>query len=70
MLSWRTLVPSNAYAYNVKSTEIDVTIPPGFRSRFAIYGVRCYVFNPDWRPGSIADPQYHASMHYRVKDDE
>lgn len=67
-MNWRTIVPSREPAHLVKGTEIDVCIPDGFRSRFAVYGVRAYEANPDWTSASIAEPRYHATMHYHVRD--
>jgi hypothetical protein len=38
--NWRTLVPSREPAHMVRGTEIEMSIPDGQHSRFAIYAVR------------------------------
>lgn len=42
--NWRTLIHSNDPRHTVKGHEIDVSIPSGQMSRFAVYSVR--VINP------------------------
>lgn len=61
MANWRTIVPSHEPAHRVKGTELEVLIPDGFRSQFAIYSVRCYKL--DGKTG-----ERYADMYYRIRD--
>ena len=67
MLNWQTLVPGNDPKQLVRGTEIERCIPPGFRSRFAIYSVRMIVIvrKPS---GNYSHTVY--DVYYRVRDVE
>lgn len=68
MLEWRTLVPSNDPKHLVKETEIEVCIPSGFRSRFAIYSVRVVGWERD--PIAMNGGYSVYDVRYRVRDAE
>lgn len=61
MANWRTLIPSNDRRYMVKGSEIEVTYPAGYRSRFAVYAVRCYKVDSN-------DNKRYSDLYYRVRD--
>jgi hypothetical protein len=63
---WRTICPSTNAAHLVRGTELEVSIPAGFLSRFAIYSVRRmeWVSDPTLPAGGI----WAHDVSYRVRD--
>ena len=65
-MNWRTLIPSNHPDHLRKGAEIEVAIPDGYFSRFAIYSVR----TSEWikEPGNIHGGYTQSDCFYRVRD--
>lgn len=66
--NWRTIVPSRDPAHWKRGTEIEVSIPAGFMSRFAIYSVRQsrWVKDPKHWDGGYVE----TDATYRVRDSD
>lgn len=63
---WRVLVNSRETKHWERGTEIDVSLPHGFRSRFAVYSVRTTRWAKD--VSCVAGGYVEYDCRYRVRD--
>lgn len=66
--NWRVLVNSREPKHWERGTEIEVSIPDGFRSRFAVYSVRTSRWAKD--VGCINGGYVEYDCRYRIRDAE
>jgi len=66
--NWRVLVNSREPSHWERGTEIEVSLPNGFRSRFAVYSVRTSRWAKD--VGCINGGFVEYDCRYRIRDSE